>query len=74
MSRSFLLTKIRENLVELLGGYIRARELNEELADYVVAAKLGERAGVIGSLILAEEAFYRSQSPFAQERIDGSDT
>lgn len=66
MSRAFLLTKIRKNLVELLGGYIKAREINEDPDNYVVAASLGGRAGVIGSLILAEEAFYRSQSPFAQ--------
>ena len=63
MSRSFLLDKIRKKLAGLLGGYIQARELKEGLDDYVVPAKLGNRAGVIGSLVLAEEAFYRSQSP-----------
>ena len=73
MSRPFLLKKIRACLVELLGGYIRARELNAGLDEYVVTAKLGSRAGVIGSLILAEEAFYRSQSPFDREETAGTD-
>ena len=63
MSRSFLLDKIRRKLAGLLGEYIQARELKEGLNDYVVPAKLGSRAGVIGSLVLAEEAFYRSRSP-----------
>lgn len=63
MSQPFLLGRIRETLADLLGGYIQARELNAGLDDYVVAPKLGNRAGVIGSLVLAEEAFYRSQSP-----------
>ncbi len=63
MSRSFLLDKVRKKLSGLLGGYIQARELKEGLNDYVVPAKLGSRAGVIGSLVLAEEAFYRFQSP-----------
>jgi fructokinase len=63
MSRSFLFVKIRKKLAGLLDGYIQARELKEGLNDYVAPAKLGSRAGVIGSLVLAEEAFYRSQSP-----------
>ncbi|MBN2320431.1 MAG: ROK family protein [Acidobacteria bacterium] len=65
MSQPLLLNKIRENLAALLGGYIQAGELNEGLNDYIVAAKLGSRAGVIGSLVLAEEAFYRSRPPLA---------
>lgn len=74
MSQVFLLNKIRENLSGLLGGYIHASELNAGLNNYVVAAKLGNRAGVVGSLILAEEAFYRSQSPFDREETAGTGT
>ncbi|MBN2241497.1 MAG: ROK family protein [Acidobacteria bacterium] len=65
MSRSFLFPMIRENLAGLLAGYIGARELTEGLDDYVVAPKLGGRAGVAGCLVLAGEALHRSRSPAA---------
>ncbi len=53
MKQPQLFPLVRRQISELLGGYFRAHELEEDLDDYVVAAALGDRAGVLGSLELA---------------------
>lgn len=65
MAQSGLLGRIRENLPPMLNGYIQSAELNEGIDDYIVAPKLGDRAGIAGCMVLAEEAFYRSQAASA---------
>ncbi len=53
---------VRRELAASLNGYIQARELLDRIDEFVVPPKLGNRAGVLGSLVLAEGAFYRKQS------------
>ncbi len=48
---------VRSGLSGLLNGYIRSPWLAEELEGYVVAPGLGDRAGVVGALALAEDVF-----------------
>jgi fructokinase len=62
MQQLQLLVMIREQLPPLLNGYINARELTDRIDDYIVPPKLGNRAGVLGALVLAEEAHSRQQS------------
>lgn len=56
MQQGDLLPLIRAELLRLLNGYIQAREITERADRYVVPAMLGGRAGVLGALVLAQEA------------------
>ncbi len=56
MTQAGLFPRIRRELARLLNGYIEARELQDGLDAYVVPPLLGGRAGVLGALILAEQA------------------
>ena len=57
-----LLPLVRRELRGLLNGYIRAREVQDELDRYVVPPGLGGRSGVLGGLALAERTLARSTS------------
>jgi fructokinase len=56
MQQPQLFPLIREELARLLSGYIRKSELAEGLDRYVAPPQLGARAGVLGALVLAEQA------------------
>ncbi len=56
MEQPQLFPLIRMELARLLNGYIRMRDLTEGLDRYVVPPQLGGRAGVLGALVLAEQA------------------
>jgi fructokinase len=62
MQQSRLFPMIRKELSDLLNGYIQARALTAGLDTYIVPPKLGGRAGILGALVLAEEALNRQQS------------
>jgi fructokinase len=51
-----LLPMVRVELTRLLNGYIEAAEIVEAMDSFVVLPELGDRAGVLGALVLAEEA------------------
>ena len=54
-----LFKRIRKELVSLLNGYVRAPEVMRDIDQYVVPPQLGGRAGVLGGLVLAEQAYAR---------------
>jgi fructokinase len=54
-----LLPRVRERLREVLAGYFDAPELNDAIDDFVVRPGLGDRAGVLGAIALAEAALAR---------------
>jgi len=56
MQQAQLFPLIRQELLRLLNGYIEAREITDCIDRYVAPAGLGSRAGVLGALVLAEEA------------------
>ena len=56
MRQDHLFSLMRAELARLLNGYIQHRALLEQMDDYVVPPKLGDRAGVLGALVLAERA------------------
>ncbi|HSO98214.1 MAG TPA: ROK family protein [Solirubrobacteraceae bacterium] len=56
MERPSLLQMVRGRLRELVAGYLDTPSLGEDIGSYVVAPGLGDRAGVLGALALAQEA------------------
>ena len=57
MQRPSLFPKIHQRLSELLGGYLANRLLNEDIEQYVVPPGLKGHAGVLGAILLAEQAY-----------------
>lgn len=62
MQQPTLLPRVRRRVVELLAGYVRAREIVEDVENYIVPPALGARAGVVGALALAHEALAAHRS------------
>src|SRR5581483_231443 len=48
-----LLGRVRERVVELVGGYLDTPALETAIEDYLVPPSLGARAGVLGAIALA---------------------
>jgi len=62
MQQQWLFALIRAELMRLLNGYVRSKELIENVDHYVVPPKLGNRAGIAGALVLAEQAYQEQQT------------
>jgi fructokinase len=56
MQQTQLFPLIREELARILNGYIQVAEITERRKDFVVPPRLGSRSGVLGALVLAEQA------------------
>ena len=56
MKQSTLLPAIRRRVQALLNGYIQSVQMLENIHEYIVPPQLGDRAGVLGALALAERA------------------
>lgn len=54
MERAGLLDKVRRRLRELVNGYLDTALLADRIDAYLVSPALGDRAGVLGALALAE--------------------
>ena len=53
MQQAHLFPRIRHEVQQLLGGYIRSAAILEDIDGYIVPPGLGARAGVLGALALA---------------------
>jgi fructokinase len=62
MRRSFLFPTVRRKTLELLNNYIRVSEITDHIDEYVVPAQLGEDAGVLGAIALAQQAAQRQET------------
>ncbi len=56
MDQRHLFPLIHNQLKKILNGYIQAKPIIEEMDSYIVPPSLGSRAGVLGALVLAQEA------------------
>lgn len=54
MARDLLFPLLRQSVLELLNNYVRAEPLLRDIDHYIVPPALGDRAGVMGALALAE--------------------
>jgi fructokinase len=55
MRQPGLLGRVREQVQRILAGYVRAPAVIDAIEQFIVAPALGERAGVLGALALAQE-------------------
>ena len=55
--QAHLFPRIRRKTQELLNGYVQAEEILQRIEGYIVPAALGEQAGVLGAMALAETAY-----------------
>jgi len=53
MERASLFPAVRRKTAELLGGYVKSREVLEDIDGYIVPPALGNRSGVLGAIALA---------------------
>jgi fructokinase len=56
MRQPSLLARVREEVQGILAGYVRAPVLVDTIERFIVPPALGERAGVLGALALAQES------------------
>ncbi len=69
MQQPALFPLVRRELAHTLNGYIRAAELSENIDLYVVPPQLGNRSGVLGALVLAEQAHRNSRARIAANAV-----
>jgi fructokinase len=56
MHQPGLLAKVREQVRTMLGGYVQSELVGEKIDNFIISPGLGDRAGVLGALALAEMA------------------
>jgi fructokinase len=56
MRHSGLFVMIQGRVQQLLNGYVKAQEILEDIAGYIVPPRLGDKAGVLGAIALAIDA------------------
>jgi fructokinase len=56
MDQPQLFPMVRQKMVELLNGYVQAPAILENINAYIVPPGLGNRAGVLGAIALAQQA------------------
>jgi fructokinase len=56
MKQRQLFPLVRADVQALLGGYVQATEMLDNIEQYIVSPALGHRAGVLGAIALAERA------------------
>jgi fructokinase len=55
MQQPALFPLVRQEVQELLNGYVPAQAILEHIDDYIVPPALGDRAGVLGAIALAQQ-------------------
>jgi fructokinase len=56
MQQTYIYTMIRDEFSQLPNGYVRHPQLTERLDEFIQPPQLGGRAGILGALVLAEQA------------------
>ena len=58
MEQKHLLPMVRERVVAFINGYVRAPEILDGIAGYIVPPALGNRSGVLGAIALARQVAF----------------
>ena len=56
MDQAHMFPMIRQKVAEFLNGYVQAPEILERIDEYIVPPALGNKAGVLGAIALAQDA------------------
>ncbi len=56
MEQPQLLPMVRRRVLEELNGYVQAADILRHIDSYIVSPGLGDRAGVLGAIALAQRA------------------
>jgi len=56
-----LFGQIREKVLQLLGGYVRHKQVISEIDRYIVAPELGDDSGILGAALLGRLAFEKDR-------------
>lgn len=56
MQKAGLIEKVRAKTLDFLHGYVKHQKILEDIDNYIVAPGLGNDAGVLGAIALAEQA------------------
>ncbi|MCB9160637.1 MAG: ROK family protein [Caldilineaceae bacterium] len=56
MEQTHLYPRVRRELIDLLGGYIQAPAILDDVDTFIVPPQLGNQAGVLGAIALAQDA------------------
>ena len=54
MEKPRLLPLVRRKVLEMLGGYVQSPDILQHIDSYIVPPGLGDRAGVLGAIALAQ--------------------
>ena len=57
MGQRKLLSLVHEKVKKMLNNYIQSPEIIEEIEDYIVLPELGNQAGILGAIALAEQEY-----------------
>ena len=57
MEQEHIFPLLRQEVISHLNGYIQSQTVMEGLDNYIVPPALGGRAGVLGAIALAQQAF-----------------
>ena len=55
MQQRDLYPLIRSNVLEILGDYLKVPAILDQIEEYILPPELGERAGVLGAIALAQD-------------------
>ncbi|MFC2010012.1 ROK family protein [Chloroflexota bacterium] len=57
MKHPSLLTIVRQNVIDLLNGYINSPQITENIEEYIISPSLGDLSGVLGAIGLAAKGY-----------------
>ena len=60
MQQKHLFPMIRKKTIELLNGYVQAKEILEDIDSFIVEPGLGTKSGATGALLLAKQALQKT--------------
>lgn len=60
MKQAQIFSLVRQQIQELLNGYVAVPQITEHIDEYIVSPGLGDDAGIIGALMLAKQALEES--------------
>jgi fructokinase len=58
MQQANLYSKVRQQTLQIINGYIQSKQITERIDEYIVPPALGNRSGVLGAIALAIAASF----------------